>query len=206
VSPASQVERICLAIARGGAIEHLALGRTQSDLERGDDALRDFGLDVEQILQCSIETLCPDRVAIGRPHQLGADPRPCSGAAHAALHQIGDAELAPHGTRRQAALAIRQHLATCGNLKPRQARQIDDQVLGEAGGEKLVVGFGAQRLEVEHGQSWRLRSFPGRLAPRSGQVRQHVFRARVTTRGIFGEQSRDHAIQPRLHRGIARGR
>ena len=64
----------------------------QLQLQRGNDLLCKFVLNGENIGEFSIEPVGPDMPAIAGIDQLGGDPDPVAGLAHAAFEHVADAE------------------------------------------------------------------------------------------------------------------
>jgi hypothetical protein len=105
-----QVEAVGLRASRGRAIQHRALVGPERDVERLHDALRNFRLHVEQVLERTVEAVGPQRVAVRGAQELGADARAVPGAPHAAQQQEIGGQLARQRAGRERAVAERSHL------------------------------------------------------------------------------------------------
>ena len=143
-------------------------------------------------------------MAIARPHQLRADAGALAGAPHAAVHHVLDAELARQRARRHRALAERQHLGAARHRDAFETREVDDQILDQAGGDERVVGFGAEDVEIEHRDA-RRRPRPGcgrRLLERGAAAREigdQVLGARVAVGRILAQQLQHQIIEIGCH-------
>ena len=148
-SPAD-AEVIGLHVLRRLSLRQLAGGELA---EQGlDDAGDDLVLHGEDIGQIAVEALGPEMAAaLARIDQLGVDADAGGGAARAALEDIAHAEIAGdladiHG------LVLEREAGVAGDDEEAgRLRELGDEILGQAVGEELLLGVGAEIREGEHG-------------------------------------------------------
>jgi hypothetical protein len=144
-----QEELVGLRVVRGALLERLALRGQQAHLQRRDDGLRDLVLDREDVVERPVEALGPERRIGGGVEELRGDPDPVAGLADAALHHVGDAEVARELRGRDGLSLVRERGIARGDREPGDAREVRDDVLGHAIGEVFLLGVAAH---VHEGQ------------------------------------------------------
>src|SRR5262245_52460294 len=70
--------------------------KTDTRLDRADDACRDVILQIEDIFDIALVSFRPDMIAAGCVDELGRDADTASRLPHAALHHVADTQLASH--------------------------------------------------------------------------------------------------------------
>ena len=81
--------------------------RQQLQLQRRHDGLADLVLQGEDVGEVAVVALGPDVVAGRAVDQLGGDPHPAAGLAHAAFEHVADAQLARHLGARSTLLPLK---------------------------------------------------------------------------------------------------
>ena len=116
-----------------------------------DDGLRDLVLQGEDVGQVAVVAVGPDVVAGRAVDQLGGDPHPAAGLAHAAFEHVADAELARHLGQTSTDLALeREGGVARDHDQRRDLRQVGDDVLADAVAEILLLGIAAHVGERQH--------------------------------------------------------
>ena len=101
ILPRHQIEVVGLGVVRAALLDRLLLFRQQLELQRRDDRLRDLVLHGEDVGEVAVVALGPDVAAACAVDQLGGDPHPVPGLAHAAFQHVADAELRARPRRRR---------------------------------------------------------------------------------------------------------
>ena len=84
-----------IGVARLAQLLTLELGELHARLDRGDHALRDVVLQVEDVAEVAVEPIGPKRPARACIDQLSCDPQAVATAADATFEHMGDVKLTP---------------------------------------------------------------------------------------------------------------
>ena len=148
--PGHEVEVIGVGIAGTAILERLFLLRQELELERGDDFLRDFVLDGEDVGQFAVVALGPDMAAGLAVDQLGGDPDPLPRLAHAAFEHVADAQFARDiGDINRLALEGEGGVAR-DDLQRRDLAQVGRDVLADPVAEIFLLGIATHVHERKH--------------------------------------------------------
>src|SRR5204863_9952530 len=142
----------------GGRLSAGVLGTPRSDaaLQRRDHSPGHFVLNGEDIFALPVVSLRPDLRAAKRIDQLRSYAYSVTRIPYAPLHHIADAERATHGRNIHIATELETRIA--GYDEERViARQLGDDVLGDAVAEILLLGTAAQVCKRQHGNRGAIR-------------------------------------------------
>ena len=129
----------------------LAVASAEIERERRDDVRRHVVLDGEDVGELPVEPLRPKVAAGGCVDELGGDPDPAAGLAHAPFEHMAHAE-ALADLADVDVLALERESRIAGDDEElRELRQRGDDVLGNAVGEIFLFGIPAHVGEGQHG-------------------------------------------------------
>lgn len=111
------------------------------------DALRYLILNSEDVVEWSVVTLRP-QVAAGRTlHELGRDSYPLAGSLQAALEDVPNAKLACDLPDIGGLVFVGEGRVSCDDEQLAKARQVSDDVFGDAIGQAFVALLSRQVVE-----------------------------------------------------------
>src|SRR5262245_38766381 len=116
------------------------------------DAAGDFVLHAEDVAKSTIVALGPVVPTSRRIHELRANAKPISGAAHATFQHITHAELARDLLHINRAVLVDKGGIAGNDEQPADAGEAGGQVLGDSIGEVFLIGIAADICEGEHRQ------------------------------------------------------
>jgi hypothetical protein len=138
-----QVVLVGLGVGGRAAGDEGALLRQQLHLEGIDDAVGDLVLEREDVVQAAVVAIGPEMPAAAAVDQLDGDAHAVPGLAHAALEDMADAERARRLTHFDRLALVGEDRVARDHEQRGHARQVGDDVLGEAVGEILLLGIAA---------------------------------------------------------------
>ena len=148
---ASQQELVGLDAGRPLANQPAAFARCQVQLERVHDLSRELVLNVKDVGQLAVESICPDMSAGERIDQLRRHPDAVSRLSHAALEHIADAEIARDLGNEHRLVLVGEGRVASDHVQLGQFRQVGDDVFGDSVGKIFLLGVAAHVLERQHG-------------------------------------------------------
>src|SRR5688572_7973914 len=107
--------------------------------QRIDDLANDLVLYSEYVVQAAVEALGPQMSTADGVDQLRIDAHPSGGAAGAAFQQIAHAEIAGDGAGIDRLALVGEGRVARDDEQTRRARQVGDQILGQAVDEDLLL-------------------------------------------------------------------
>src|SRR5262249_23005915 len=113
----------------------LAYGR----LDRADHALGDPILELEHIGDLAVVTIAPHVRACRGLDELRGDPKAVAALAHAALHHVADAELAPDFANIDGLALVRERRVAGDDEEPAKPGEARDDLFHHAVGEVLLL-------------------------------------------------------------------
>ena len=140
----------------------------QGDLQSLGDLLRDIALDSEDIGQLPVVALGPEMRLRPAVDELGGDADLIAGAAHAALENRPGAKLAADLRDALAAALVADDRGPGDDAQLGDLGEPGDHLLGDAVGEPLVLGVGADVGERQHREATRVQG--GAPPPRASGV------------------------------------
>ena len=146
-----QVVLVGLGVGGRAAGDEGALLRQQLHLEGVDDAAGDLVLEREDIVQAAVVAIGPEMPAAAAVDQLDGDAHAVPGLAYAALEDVADTERVRRLAHFDGLALVGEDRAARDDEQRGHARQVGDDVLGEAVGEILLLGIAADVGERQHG-------------------------------------------------------
>src|ERR1700683_822177 len=111
--------------------------------QRGSDALCDFVLDLEDVLEFAVVAFGPHGMASAPFRKLGGDAKTVAGAAKAAIEHVGGAELLADLRGGKLLIAKRNHRRTRKELQLLNFSELRDYIFGHAVAKVFVVFISA---------------------------------------------------------------
>ena len=194
--PGQQKLVIGFRVVAAIGIRCLLLGK-QLQFQPGDHGRGDLALHLEDVLDVAVIGLRPDVHSAVGPYQLGAHTDGGAGAAHAALEQVRDPQVAADFRRRDLLSLEVERRGACDHLQVRNLREPVDQFLGEPVGEVFLI---PRLAEIEEGQHR-----DGFVDDRVLQARQHRHGAGLDSR-LGRRFAMQRVCRSRQNRRSRRGR
>ena len=157
--PGHEVEIISLDAGRAAGLDRLFFFGQELHPQGGDDRLGDLVLDREDVGKVAVVAVGPGVTAGLGVDQLGGDPHPVAGLAHAAFEDVGDVERARDFLDVHHLALERERRVPRDHEQRRDLRQIGDDVLGNAVAEIFLLRVAAHVDERKHADRHALRLF-----------------------------------------------
>src|SRR5215831_21344370 len=128
----AQVKIVNTEVLRRLAAGPLDLGEAQPRFDRANDIRRHLVLQIENVVDRTVETVGPDMRAGGGVNQLASDAHAVAGLAHAALEHVTHTKLVADLTQIWGFALVRKTRIARDHKEPRQSRDRRDDLLDDA--------------------------------------------------------------------------